>query len=47
MRPSEYMELAKDMDEDTPILVSERNEGFDIKVDIKLLVENILLLFLA
>ena len=32
MRPSEYLELAKDLDEDTPILVSERNEGFDIKV---------------
>ena len=32
MRPSEYLELAKDFDEDTPILVSERNEGFDIKV---------------
>ena len=31
MRPSEYLELAKDLDEDTPILVSERNEGFDIK----------------
>ena len=32
MRPSEYLELAKDFDEDTPLLVSERNEGFDIKV---------------
>ena len=32
MRPSEYLELAKDLDEGTPIFVSERNEGFDIKV---------------
>ena len=32
MRPSEYLELAKNLEEDTPILVSERNEGFDIKV---------------
>ena len=33
MRPSEYLELSKDLEEDTPIVVSERNEGFDIKVD--------------